>query len=159
MSNDVRNIKNIREKPTHELMAEYKVKEKQQRELDKAHKEAIREEKRRGHIGKLQVKKTQQKAKLQEHMETQKQKAEIKRLRHETGMLGKAQKLHGQLKKRQFAMQKKRTRPTIKGSPKKKEFGKVYIIKGTPYHYKGGRLVKVPIGKTKTKKKKESWGL
>lgn len=159
-NNDIRNIKNVRERQTKELMKEYKAKEKEQKEISKLRKEASKEEKRRTQLSELQQKRSEQKAKLQEQISIQKQKAEIKRLKQETGLIGKAQKLQKQIKFRQLAMQKKVPKANIKSSTtKSKTYGKIYIVKGIPYHYKGGKLVKVPVGKTKSKKKKEEWSL
>ena len=57
-------------------------------------------------------------------------------------------------------MEKRLRKPTVAGKPKApKKAPKIYMIKGIAYHYKSGRLVKVPIGKAKTKKKKEGWTL
>jgi len=157
MSNDVRNIKNIRERPTKELMKEYKAKEREQKDIAKAHVEALREEKRRTKLGQLQQKRIEQKAKLQEQVSVQKQKAEIKRLKQETGLMGKARKLQQQLKARQLAMKKRIPRDKKPSVKKPKIDGKVYIIKGVAYHYKSGRMIKVPIGRAKPKKKKDEW--
>jgi len=73
-------------------------------------------------------------------------------------LVGKAKKLQQQLKARQSAMAKKRPSVTPSTQKPRKE-AKIYMIKGVPYHYKGGHMVKVPIGKPKTKKKKEKWTL
>lgn len=177
MSYDIKSSKNIRERPTKELMQEYKQKEKEQKQMDRSQKEAIRENRRRDKLTSLQQRQQEQKMKLQEQVSVQKQKAEIKRLKQETGLVGKARRLQKQVEARKKSLSRKNvpkydgsgrgTRAnkgrggctTTRSTGKTKVPTKVYFINNIPYHYKNGKMVEIRITTSKPKKKKETWGL
>jgi hypothetical protein len=150
---DIRFKKSPKEKMTISDVA--KIKEREQKEISKAHKQALREEQRREKLKTLKTKRQEQISQLEEKKEVARQKAEIRRLKQETSATRGVKTFYEKMKERQKAIQSRARQPTTTTRTRKpKTKDKLYLIKGEYYRYTGTKFIKVPISK-KTKKKKD----